>query len=396
MKKKKFTLLLALGLFVVSSFTFASTENGQELVEQDGRPPQARVRIVSPEIADNGAVTFRLNAPNAESVIVSGELDGQDYPMTKKEDGIWTVTTNPLPPDIYTYSFRVDGLSVLDPVNANTKYGYGNYGAISIVQVPGDGPQFYDVKDVPHGKVSILPYESKTLGVARTAWIYTPPGYENGDDYPVLYLYHGAGDIESGWTMIGRANNILDNLIAEGKAEPMVVVMPLGQSMQSFWTGPSEEAVVTQDNGAPVNRNSLIESELLNDIIPMIENEFKVATDPDNRAIGGLSMGGMITQTVGFNHPDLFHSIIIMSSGFQNAEENYPDFFANPGSINDQLKLFWIAVGADDSLARNGSDTLHEQLLNKGIDHIYEVTEGRHEWTVWRHHLYQFAPLLFK
>jgi enterochelin esterase family protein len=149
------------------------------------------------------------------------------------------VTIGPLAPDIYTYSFNVDGVVALDPRNVNTKYGYGNFGPVSIVQVPGDTPAFYDVKDVPHGEVRIKPYVSKTLGVNRTVWVYTPPGYDRGNNFPVMYLLHGAGDIESGWTLIGRANNILDNLIAEGKARPMVVVMPLGHAIQSFWTGPA-------------------------------------------------------------------------------------------------------------------------------------------------------------
>src|SRR5262245_31100538 len=177
-----------------------------------GGPP-----IVSPEVGADGKVTLRLLAPNAKTVVASGELDGQPHPMTKDDTGVWSVTVGPLAPDIYTYAFNVDGVTSLDPRNANTKYGYGSFGAVSVVQVPGDGPQFYDVKPVPHGDVRIVPYVSKSLGLSRTVWVYTPPGYDRGKDFPVLYLLHGAGDIESGWTMIGRANNILDNAIAEGK-----------------------------------------------------------------------------------------------------------------------------------------------------------------------------------
>lgn len=356
--------------------------------------------VASPEVATDGTITFRYSAPNAEEVTVSGELDGKSYPMTKDENGIWSVKVGPLPPDIYTYSFNVDGVIALDPRNANTKYGYGGFGAVSIVQVPGDGPQFYDVKPVPHGVVRIEPYESKSLGVNRTVWIYTPPGYEEGENYPVLYLIHGGGDIESGWTMIGRANNILDNLIAEGKAKPMVVVMPLGHTIQSFWTGPAKAANTgggTRGRGGAGGAQGLnaFGRDLLEDVMPMVEKEYKVSTEDDDRAIAGLSMGGGLTMNVGFNRTDLFRYIVIMSSGGQNADRSYPEFFNNAEATNEQLKLLWIAVGKDDSLAGGGSKVLDELLTSKGINHTYLVTEGRHEWTVWRHHLYEFAQLLF-
>ena len=152
-------------------------------------------------------------------MVAAGELDGKPHPLTRGDDGVWSVTIGPLAPDIYTYAFNVDGVTALDPLNANTKYGYGRFGAVSVVQVPGDGPQFYDVKPVPHGEVRIRPYVSKTLGVSRTAWVYTPPNYDKGSNFPVLYLLHGAGDIESGWTMIGRANNIIDNADCRGQGK---------------------------------------------------------------------------------------------------------------------------------------------------------------------------------
>lgn len=362
-----------------------------------GQPGNA---VVSPEVAADGRITFRLLAPDAKSVTVAGELDGREYPMTKGENGIWSVSTNPLVPDIYTYSFRVDGLTILDPRNANTKYGYGNFTSVSVVQVPGNGPQFYDVKPVPHGVVRIQPYESKTLGVSRTAWIYTPPGYDKGSNYPVMYLFHGAGDIESGWTLIGRLNNIMDNLIAEGKAKPMVVVMPLGHAIQSFWTGPAKRAAgagaSTVPGGQTVQTTATVENDLLNDLMPLVEREYKVSTNPDYKAIAGLSMGGRLTMNIGFNNTDKFHSIVIMSSGGANYETTYPAFFNDVASVNSKLKLFWIAVGKDDNLALKNSMALDELLASKGISHIFRITEGRHEWTVWRYHLQEFAPLLFK
>jgi enterochelin esterase-like enzyme len=395
-------------ILVISSNSLAQAPAGGAASAAAGRGAGGAARgvrgvsAVSPEVKADRTITFRLTASDAKQVTVSGELDGKSYPMTKDANGLWSVTVGPLPPDIYTYSFNVDGIVALDPRNANTKYGYGSFGAVSVVQVPGDGPQFYDVKPVPHGVVQIHPYESKSLGINRTAWIYTPAGYDKGKDYPVLYLIHGGGDIESGWTMIGRANNILDNLIAEGKAKPMVVVMPLGHTIQSFWTGPAKNATVAATGGAGMGGRGGAQTinafgrDLLEDVMPMVEKEYKVSTKPDDRAIAGLSMGGGLTMNVGFNRTDLFRYIIIMSSGGQNADVTYPAFFKDPEATNKQLKLLWIACGKDDSLAGSGSKALDDVLTAKGIKHTYRLTEGRHEWTVWRHHLNEFAPLLFK
>jgi enterochelin esterase family protein len=359
---------------------------------------------VSPEVGADRTITFRFLAPNAQQVTVAGELDGKPYPMTKGEGGIWSVKVGPLVPDIYTYSFNADGVTSLDPRNPNTKYGYGNFGAVSVVEIPGEGPAFYDVKPVPHGEVRIRPYMSKTMGVGRTVWVYTPPSYDRGSNFPVLYLFHGGGDIESGWTMIGRANNILDNLIAEGKARPMVVVMPLGHSVQSFWAGPAKPSPNAPAPGAgrgagqppaPAGLN-LFGRELVEEVIPMIEETYKVSKRADDRAIGGLSMGGGLTMNVAFNRPELFRHVVIMSSGAATPDQTYPAFFANSAKINQQFKTFWIAVGKDDALVGAGSKTLTDALNAKGIKHTYRVTEGRHEWTVWRHHLNEFAPLLFR
>ena len=359
--------------------------------------------IVSPEVSADRTITFRFLAPNAQQVTVAGELDGKPYPMTKGEAGVWSVKVGPLVPDIYTYSFNVDGVTSLDPRNPNTKYGYGNFGAVSVVEISGDSPAFYDVKPVPHGDVRIMPYVSKTMGVGRTLWVYTPPNYDRGSNFPVLYLFHGGGDIESGWTMIGRANNILDNLIAEGKARPMVIVMPLGHAVQSFWAGPARPSPNAPAPGAARGAGqpaaaglNLFGRELVEEVMPMIEATYKVSKRPDDRAIGGLSMGGGLTMNVAFNRPDLFRHVVIMSSGAATPEQTYPAFFTNPAKINQQFKTFWIAIGKDDALVGAGSKTLADALTAKGIKHTYRVTEGRHEWTVWRHHLNEVAPLLFR
>ena len=357
--------------------------------------------VVSPEIGPDRTVTLRYLAPNATQVTASGELDGKPHPMTKGTDGIWSVTIGPLAPDIYTYAFNVDGVVALDPRNVNTKYGYGNFGAVSVVQVPGDAPAFYDVKDVPHGEVRIKPYVSKALGVTRTAWIYTPPGYDKGARYPVMYLLHGAGDIESGWTMIGRANNILDNLIAEGKAKPMVVVMPLGHAIQSFWTGPAKGVPPPATPAAGAAPPPAIEGaffrDFLTDLMPMVERDYKVSARAEDRAIAGLSMGGGQTLTLAFSKPELFRYVAAMSAAaFGITEARYPAHFKDPSLLNKQFKVFWVGIGKDDGLTGPSNTTLNQALTKAGITHTYVLGEGRHEWSVWRNHLREVAPLLFK
>ncbi len=374
---------------------------------------QAPAPVVSPEVSADRMLTLRYRAPDAKQVTAAGELDGKPHPMTKGPDGVWSVTIGPLAPDIYTYAFNVDGASALDPQNTNTKLGFGSFGPVSVVEVPGDGPQFYDSRPVPHGEVRMRPYESKTLGFARTVWIYTPPGYDTGKDYPVLYLLHGAGDVESGWVLIGRANLILDNLIAEKKARPMVVVMPLGHTIQSFWTGPAKAlpnemtaafakggldavlfALMAGDGRGGL---SLFAKDLLDDVMPLVERSYKVSKKPEDRAIAGLSMGGGQTVNIAFNRPDLFRYVAVMSGAVTGkADQIYSKFLGNPDQANKQFKLFWFGVGKDDTLTGPGDRDFEQMLTKYKVNHTARVTEGRHEWTVWRHHLNEIAPLLFK
>lgn len=374
---------------------------------------QAGPPVVSPEISADRRVTLRYRAPNAKSVVAAGELDGKPHPLTRDENGIWSVTIGPLAPDIYTYSFNVDGVTSLDPLNANTKYGYGRFGAVSVVEVPGDGPQFYDVKPVPHGEVRIRPYISKTLGVSRTVWVYTPPNYDKGSNFPVLYLLHGAGDIESGWTMIGRANNIIDNAIAEGKAKPMVVVMPLGHAIQSYWTGPAKQApdpvakamagasleviINTMMGGDGNGGLSPVTKDIVDDVMPMIESSYKVSKRPDDRAIAGLSMGGGHSINISFSRPELFRYVALMSpAAGGGVAKMYPRVADQPDILNKQFKLFWVGVGKDDTLTGPGDKAFVDALTTLGIKHTFRLTEGRHEWTVWRNYLHEIAPLLFR
>ena len=367
----------------------------------------------SPDVSADRRITFRLAAPSAQQVTVAGELDGQPHPMTKGTDGIWTVTVGPLAPDIYTYSFNIDGVSALDPQNPNTKYGYGMFGPVSVVQVPGDGPQFYDVRPVPHGEVRIRPYISKALGVSRTVWVYTPPDYERGKDFPVLYLLHGAGDIESGWTMIGRANNIIDNAIAEGKAKPMVVVMPLGHAIQSYWTGAAKqvpdpvskamagmtlaEIINSMMGGDGKGGLSPVTKDIVEDVMPMIESTYKVSKRPEDRAIAGLSMGGGHSINISFVRPELFRYVALMSPAAGGGVATmYPRIAANPDILNKQFKMLWVGVGKDDGLTGPGDKAFSEALTKIGVKHEFVLTDGRHEWTVWRHYLNDIAPKLFR
>ena len=400
MSRYALCLLAALALCSVTPMAQApaAPQGGGARGGGGGRGPA----LVSPEVGADRTITFRYAAPNATKVTVA-DINNGSAPMTKDANGVWTATVGPLAPDIYTYDFNVDGAVALDPRNTNTKMGYGGFGAVSVVEVPGDGPQFYDVKNVPHGEVRILPYTSKSLdGLNREMWVYTPPDYNKGKNFPVLYLFHGAGDIESGWMMIGRANNILDNLIAEGKAKPMVIVMPLGHTIQSFYAGPAKSAALPPAAGrgaagaapSPVPLSAFAK-DLLEDVIPLVEKTYKVSTKPDDRAIGGLSMGGGQTINIGFNRMDLFRFIVILSAGANNADQSYPAFFKDAAATNKQLKLLWVSAGKDDT-AGPAAKSLDTTLTAKGITHKYVVTEGHHEWTVWRHNLNEFAPLLFR
>jgi enterochelin esterase family protein len=356
-------------------------------------------QVVSPEVHADKRITFRFSAPNARSVTLIGELDGRTYDMARGDTGVWAVTVGPWPHDVYNYQFRVDaiegrgGVIAMDPVNPSVKLGFGAFPPASMVEIPADeGAGFEDAKDVPHGTVRMETYHSRAMGVPRTLWIYTPPGYEQGDTrYPVFYLLHGSGNIDSSWMLTGRANYIMDNLIAEGLARPMIIVNPFGYARQGIGTGPDRTVTETSPGG----QNSLFAQDLLGDVIPFVEGRFRTMADADHRALGGLSMGGGQTVAIGFPNTDTFHSLVVMSAGATNAAESYPEFFRDPAATNARLKLLWLGIGKDDFLL-NSSKALADALTTANIDHTYSVGEGRHEWVVWRHHLREVAPLLFK
>jgi enterochelin esterase family protein len=296
----------------------------------------------------------------------------------------------------------VDGVIAMDPVNPAVKLGFGAFPPASMVEVPGKaGLEFDDAKDVPHGSVRMETYHSKSLNAPRTLWVYTPPGYDRSSTrYPVFYLLHGSGNIDSSWMLTGRANLIMDNLIAEGKAKPMIIVNPFGYARQGVNLGPEVGLPV---NGVPTPppapgaapQDSPFAKDLLQDVIPFVEKNFRTLTGADNRALGGLSMGGGQTVQIGFTHPDTFHSLVVMSAGANNAETTYPSFFADPAGINKKMKLIWMGVGKDDGIGAS-TKALDASLTAKGITHTFKLTDGRHEWVVWRHHLNEVAPLLFR
>src|SRR5262245_49564099 len=249
-----------------------------------GGPP-----VVSPEVNADKTVTLRYRAPNAKEVTLIGELDGKTYPMTKNEQGIWEVKIGPLAPDVYNYQFNIDGIVTMDPTNPSVKLGFGAFPPASMFEIPGD--EFDDARDVPHGTVRVETYHSKTMGVPRTLWIYTPPGYDRGNTrYPVLYLLHGAGNIESSWILTGRANYILDNLIAAGKAKPMIIVNPLGYAQQGVNLAPTKAvpqpaAPAGGGPGAGAPGGGLFGKDVIDDVIPFVEGKLRTLKDPANRAI---------------------------------------------------------------------------------------------------------------
>jgi len=307
--------------------------------------------------------------------------------MEKGEDGVWSVTIGPIGPDVLSYTYKIDGVQVTDPHNPRVKLWQG--GAASLVEVPAEGGTFYDVKNVPHGDLHVHWYQSDSLGKLRRVYVYTPPGYERqtGRSYPVLYLCHGSGDNESTWSQLGYANLILDNLIAGGGAEPMLVVMPNGHPVS--W---GERA-----RGAGGDNREMFRQDLVEDLLPLIESRYRVKEGRENRAIAGLSMGGGQSMYVGLGRPDLFSQVGAFSSSIRGlvSDPKVAAFFDDAEKANSETALFWLAIGEKDFLL--DSNRKFETFLKaKGIEHTFNWTEGDHSWPVWRRYLRDFAPLLFK
>lgn len=336
---------------------------------------------VSPQILEDRRVIFRIKAPEADSVELKG-IDRTLLDMKRGSKGVWSLTVGPMDPGLYEYSFLVDGEQMLDPSNPEVKPEINP--DTSLLEITTQTPLFYQWRDVPHGTVHLHDYYSKSLRRLRRLRIYTPPGYERQERnrYPVLYLFHGTGDTEATWTEFGRANLILDNLIAEGKARPMLLVMPDGH------------ADLQEEEGDHKANFLKFEKDLLGSVLPLVEANYRTITNPEGRAINGLSMGGMQALEIGINHPDLFAYIGGMSAYVPNPEDLLAKGLNNT-RINDQIKLLWLSIGKDDDLLKD-AERFRAVLQKHGIHPQWSVTQGDHEWPVWRKYLRDFAPLAFR
>jgi enterochelin esterase family protein len=386
--------------FALALLAVASTAPPRASAQFPRRQPTPNDTLKSTEVAPDRKVTFRIYAPKASEVSVGGDF-GQGGKLTKDDQGVWSLTVGPLEPDFYSYTFTVDGVRTVDPKNAMIKQGLASVD--SMFEVPGDEAAFEANRDVPHGEVRALWYRSGTLGAPRRMHVYTPPGYEGGSDrYPVFYLLHGGGDDDSGWSTIGRAGFILDNLIAAGKAVPMLVVMPNGSlprpaNLPRFTPGepPSPEFRAAME--AAQNRFT---DELLKEVIPVVEKTYRVKAGPEHRALAGLSMGGGQTLRVLTTHPDHFAYVAIWSAGLFGGsasewEERNQTFLSAADKVNQAVRLLSVSVG-DKDFALAGSKGLAETLEKHKIKHDLHVSGGGHTWINWRHYLNELAPKLFR
>ncbi|MCC7155939.1 MAG: esterase [Bryobacterales bacterium] len=347
------------------------------------QPPRP-VRVVSPEVHPDHSVTFRYRAPAAQKVTVNRE-GGQPLEMRKDEGGVWSVTTPPLEPDMYGYTFNVDGVNVIDPVNPLMKPNLLN--TSSMVAIPGNNP--WDAADVPRGVLHHHFYRSGVVGDQRDFYVYTPPGYSKGKKYPVLYLLHGFSDDASGWTAAGHAHVILDNLLAQGKASPMLIVMTLGYGAPEILRGGFRDAALVKRN------YDKYREALFTEVIPEVEKSYRVSRDRKDRAIAGLSMGGAESLYVGLNNLDRFAWVGSFSAGGLPGATPAEAFPSLDQSANGKLKLLWIACGKQDGLLQS-NNKVDAELTQRGVKHEYVLTEGAHTWLVWRRNLAVFAPLLFR
>jgi enterochelin esterase-like enzyme len=354
-----------------------------ELSSQPGLP-----WFNSPEVRKDRTVTFRFQAPGAKEVKLSAQFISAPQTMTKDERGIWSITLGPVEPDIYPYCFLVDGIQVCDPRNSWVfpNEGFQN----SLVEIPADTLQVHTIQNVPHGTLSCRFYFSQELGT-RPLVIYTPPGYEQGrkKKYPVFYLLHGTTDTEETWTRVGRANIILDNLIAQGKAEPMIVVMPYGRAFP----------LISKGSGSLRNWDNLQEfqKDFIRYILPFVEKNYRVKSNRESRAIAGFSGGGGTSLYIGLGNPDLFAYVCGYAPGMLSSEfeRNNAVPFANPELTNSRLKLFWLGCGKEDGLLGVFREYL-KVLDDKHINHQTFITSGGHTWMNCKKFLNETLPLLFK
>jgi enterochelin esterase family protein len=345
--------------------------------------------VISPEVRDDRTITFRLRAPNANSVALTGGpillalgKGNTPIPFEKGADGIWTLTVGPVKPNMYIYRLMIDGVAVPDPNNTIT--GVSDQPGYSTVVVHGDGPAYYDAKNVPHGTVTRHVYHSTVLGGEREMYVYTPPNYDRSRRYPVLYLLGGSGELASNWNIEGRAGFIADNLIAEGKTVPMIIAMP------------NNQVVHRSDPKHTELTFPLFEKELRQHIIPVVEKAYTVRAERYGRAIAGLSMGGRHAQIVGFNALDLFASFGILSAGDPDSEKSTPAFLNDP-AINTKVDYLFVGLGTHENTPTNRGVVFHGTLEKHKIAHDYYIGgDGGHDWGTWRAHLVYMLPKLWR
>lgn len=362
-----------------------------------------------PRVDQSGRVQVRVKAPDATKVRLNF-WSGPKLDMEKQADGFWTVTTAPLVPGLHYYTLVIDGADVSDP-GSHAYFGGSRHA--SAVEIPEPGSTYYSIQDVPHGQVREVWYHSKVTGSWRHALVYLPPGYDDAPKtrYPVLYLQHGGGEDETGWIRQGHANFILDNLISAREAKPMIVVMAYGYALRA---GQSLSDLTGKPFGSPEMRKamqdmaSIFEDDVTQALIPFIDKTYTTLSDRDNRAMAGLSMGGMQTFHITLNHLDLFSHI----GGFSGAggllappndrkldpKIDYNGAFADAAAFNKKVNVLWLGVGsAESEMFRAGIRKLHEGLTEANIRHVYVESQGTdHEWQTWRRALKDFAPRLFQ
>ena len=346
--------------------------------------------VVSPQYNADGSVTFRFQAPEAQKVELNCQMLKKNEPMVKDEKGVWSVTVTPEKPDIYPYCFVVDGTSVTDPNNINIfpNEQFKN----SLVDVRGAEPSVQDMQNVPHGKIAYRYYHSRQLGFDRPLCIYTPAGYNpNGkENYPVLYLIHGMTDTYETWFKVGKVNLILDNLIAQGKALKMIIVMP--------YANPYPEM---NNRGINVPYNPMgtdtVANEIIKDVIPFVENNYQVVADADHRGIAGFSLGGRQTLATGLGNPELFHWVCAFSPAIFGDEmnTNFGKIYASPELISKNLKLMWVSCGTDDGLC-SAAKALDKALTDRNIVHEAHFTDGAHTWMNCRKYIAEVAKKIFR
>jgi enterochelin esterase family protein len=388
--KNLFSILISMVFMTTVSFAQQSIFGGGQ--------------IVSPQIHDDNSVTFRLNAPDAAEVKLSGDwMPAEGWTpgsvaMQTGDNGIWSFTTAPLEPELYSYSFIIDGFRTTDPNNPFLIRDVAN--VMNIFIIGGEQADLYKVNDVPHGTVAHRWYNSPGLKMDRRITIYTPPGYENtSEKYPVLYLLHGAGGDEEAWITLGRTAQIMDNLIAKGKAKPMIVVMPNGNVIQDAAPGEGNQGFYKPQFMIPKTMDGTYEANFT-DIIKFVETNYRVKTEKAHRAIAGLSMGGFHSLHISRYYPNTFDYVGLFSAAIlpnQNAvHEVYQNF---DETLKQQMEngyaLYWIGIGKTDFLY-DANKQYREKLDNLGMEFIYRETEGGHIWKNWRVYLSEFVPLLFQ